>query len=168
MRGASSSAGEWGHTKVVVNGRQCSCGGFGCLEAYVGGSAIRERADEAGLAIAASDEETLTALLDAARNGSEPHEAFLAETLDYLSAGLANLVNLFNPQQIVVGGWAGHLLFSAHQVELVTGVRRHALGRPAEQFTLTESKCSVDPIALGAALLPLAHFIEHPRTRGTA
>ena len=35
-RGATNSAGEWGHTKIVLHGRQCRCGGQGCLEAYVG------------------------------------------------------------------------------------------------------------------------------------
>ena len=166
MRGATSSAGEWGHTKVVVNGRRCRCGGRGCLEAYVGGAAIRERAVEAGLGVADTDEETLRTLLAAARDGSAAHRKFLDETLDILAVGLANLVNLFNPQQIVIGGWAGHLLFSGHQPRIAEGLTSHALARPAEQISLTESKCSVDPIALGAALLPVERYIDDPTLKG--
>src|ERR1035441_10748320 len=42
-RGATSSAGEWGHTTIVAGGRRCRCGSAGCLEAYVGAEAILER-----------------------------------------------------------------------------------------------------------------------------
>src|SRR5438445_635052 len=45
-RGATSSAGEWGHTTASINGRPCRCGARGCLEAYIGAAAIAARYDE--------------------------------------------------------------------------------------------------------------------------
>ena len=63
-RGATSSAAEWGHTTIMVDGRKCRCGSAGCLEAYVGAQAILERY---GRPTAGNDEESaLAALVDAA------------------------------------------------------------------------------------------------------
>ena len=160
MRGAFSSAGEWGHTKIVVGGRRCTCGGRGCVEAYVGGSAVRARAEELGLPTEDTDEHSLTTLIALADREPGTARTLLEETVEYFGVGLANLVNIFNPERIVIGGWAGHLLFAARGGALTDAVRRHALHRPAAQVTLTQSTGSVDPIALGAALLPLERFIE--------
>ena len=57
-RGASSSAGEWGHTTLVYGGRDCRCGARGCLEAYIGAESIIARAAEAGVRVEGPDEET--------------------------------------------------------------------------------------------------------------
>ncbi len=100
-RGANSSAGEWGHTKIAIGGRGCRCGGRGCLEAYIGAEAVLERA---GVDFDTSTEQA--AFADLVTSGSP----VVDETVEYLGAGLANLINLFNPERIVVGGWAGLLL----------------------------------------------------------
>jgi len=160
LRGTSSSAGEWGHTKIAVNGRRCNCGGLGCIEAYVGGASIRSRAEEMGLQVAETDEETLTSMLELADQGSSVPAALIGETIEFLAVGLANLVNIFNPEQIVIGGWAGHQLLSARKFEIAEAVRTHSLDRPGAQVSITGSTQSVDPVALGAALLPLERFIE--------
>ena len=62
-RGATSSAGEWGHTTVVYGGRQCRCGARGCLEAYVGAEGILDRYRQAapgGRPVPGADEESAT------------------------------------------------------------------------------------------------------------
>lgn len=103
-RGASSSAGEWGHTTLRVGGRTCRCGSRGCLEAYVGAEALLGRWPGAPEGV--SEETGLAALLAAADDDPEA-AALLAEAAEYLGAGIADLINLFNPQRIVIGGWAG-------------------------------------------------------------
>jgi len=158
-RGVSSSAGEWGHTTLVYGGRACRCGSRGCLEAYVGAEAVLARYREAcGRPAPGNDEESqIAALLDAAAR--EPAaRAILDETADYLGAGVANLVNLFNPELVVLGGWTAGALGG-----LLPRVResasRHALRQPFGQARIELGRLGVDAVALGAATLPIARLL---------
>ncbi len=160
LRGTSSSAGEWGHTKVSLGGPTCQCGARGCVEAYVGGDAIIRRWREAGADVAGSDAEAFAQLIDAADAGDATAGRVLSETIEILGLGLANLVNLFNPEQIVMGGWAGLRLVERRQSELQQQVARFALTRPADQVVLEPGKVGEDAVALGAALLPLERLID--------
>lgn len=159
-RGASSSAGEWGHTTLVYGGRPCRCGVRGCLEAYVGAEAVIERFREArgGQPVPGEDEESqLSALLDAAGTSAAARRV-LAETAEYLGAGVANLINLFNPERVVLGGWAGMALGG-----LLPAVResagRQALRQPYEQASIELGLLGVDAVALGASTLPIARLL---------
>ncbi|MEU5566182.1 ROK family transcriptional regulator [Micromonospora musae] len=159
-RGASSSAGEWGHTTLVYGGRPCRCGARGCLEAYVGAEAIIDRYREArgGRPVPGEDEESqLNALLDAAASDATARRV-LDETAAYLGAGVANLINLFNPERVVLGGWAAMTLG-----DLLPAVReaagRQALRQPYEQASIELCRLGVDAVALGAATLPVARFL---------
>ncbi|MGK5740974.1 ROK family transcriptional regulator [Micromonospora sp. URMC 103] len=159
-RGASSSAGEWGHTTLVYGGRPCRCGARGCLEAYVGAEAIIDRYREArrGRPVPGDDEESqLNALLDAAADSATARRV-LDETAAYLGAGVANLINLFNPERVVLGGWAAMALG-----DLLPAVReaagRQALRQPYEQASIELCRLGVDAVALGAATLPIARFL---------
>src|SRR6266498_2086444 len=82
LRGLSSSAGEWGHTKVSIGGPACQCGGRGCLEAYVGGDAIVRRWRETGADVVGSDEQGLAQLITAAEEGDAAAAWVLDETHD--------------------------------------------------------------------------------------
>ncbi len=160
LRGLSSSAGEWGHTKVSFGGPACQCGARGCLEAYVGGGAIVRRWRETGAKVRGGDEQGLSQLVAAADGGDVAAGRVLDETVEILGLGLANLVNLFNPESIVVGGWAGLRLFQARGEDVARNVRKQSLHRPGEQFRLDPCKLGDDAVALGAALLPLEQLIE--------
>lgn len=106
-RGATSSAGEWGHTTIALGGRPCRCGARGCLEAYIGAEGILDRyraarssaGEPAAVAREATEELALTQLLADAQR-LESARTVVDETVDYLGAGLANLINLFNPERI--------------------------------------------------------------------
>jgi predicted NBD/HSP70 family sugar kinase len=104
---------EWGHLTVRVRGRRCRCGALGCLEAYAGAEALLDRWREEGRPPENVDEETaLAALLDAAHpaEGGESDPvavAVLEEAAEYVGAGLSDLINLFQPERILIGGWAG-------------------------------------------------------------
>jgi glucokinase len=112
--GASGMAGEVGHQTIVPDGPRCGCGNYGCLESLASGTAIarqaRERVAQGAptliAELAEGDLERITAKLvaEAARRGDEEAREILAEAMDYLGVGMANLVNLFNPQLIVIGG----------------------------------------------------------------
>jgi predicted NBD/HSP70 family sugar kinase len=156
---------EWGHLTVRVRGRRCRCGALGCLEAYAGAESLLARwREEGGRPPEGADEETaLTAMLAAAfpAEGTDPDPVALAvleETAEYLGAGLSDLINLFQPERILIGGWAGLQLGA----RFLPAVRRHAtayaLRHPAEQVTVDLGRLGPDAVTVGAAILPLADF----------
>lgn len=160
-QGATSSAGEWGHTTIVYGGRPCRCGARGCLEAYVGAGAILDRYRQASGGQQSPDVDEraeLDALLAAAAH-DEVAARVLDDTAGYLGAGIANLINLFNPERIVLGGWAGLVL--GHQ--LLPAIRKaaaaQALHHPYEQTSIELCELGEDSVAFGAATLPVADLL---------
>ncbi|MGW5329205.1 ROK family protein [Streptomyces sp. NPDC004014] len=156
---------EWGHLTVRVGGRRCRCGARGCLEAYAGAEALVARWREAGgrPSDGADEETALTELLAAARpadgRASDPvAAAVLAETAEYLGAGLSDLINLFQPERLLIGGWAGLQLGGAFWDR----VREHALAQamrfPAGRVGIDLGLLGPDAVTVGAAVLPLAAF----------
>jgi glucokinase len=140
--GSSDVAGEIGHTTIDVNGRHCKCGNYGCLEAYASGPAIATRAREAlaredNASMMASmvdgqlDRLTAELVYDAAKKGDGLANEIVRDTARYLGAGIATLLNVINPDVVVVAGGvtrAGEALFAP----LRTEVRRRAF-KPAVQ-----------------------------------
>jgi glucokinase len=142
--GSSDVAGEIGHTTIDVNGRVCKCGNYGCLEAYASGPAIATRArevlvreDTASMlpSMVEGNLERITAetVYDAAKKGDGLANEIVRDTARYLGAGIANLLNVINPDIVVVAGGvtrAGEALFGP----LRTEARRRAF-KPAVEAT---------------------------------
>jgi glucokinase len=139
FHGVGDVAGEIGHTTIDANGRRCGCGNYGCLEAYASGPAIAERAREALAggepsvmpAAVGGDLSRLTAatVYDAAQHGDRLAQEVVRETARILGIGIANLLNIFNPDVVVLAGGvtqAGDQLFEPMRAE----VRRRAF-KPA-------------------------------------
>jgi predicted NBD/HSP70 family sugar kinase len=161
-RGTRSSAGEWGHTTIVYGGRRCRCGAEGCLEAYVGAEGVLERfqfANEGRPAEGGDEEAAFIGLLDSVGT-SEVAAQVVEDTIGYLGAGFANLVNLFNPERIVLGGWSGLLLGERYLPELREAVGRHALHQPYAQVSIELCELGRDAVALGAATLPVLRLLR--------
>ncbi|WP_373063770.1 ROK family protein [Gemmatimonas sp.] len=137
--GSSDVAGEIGHTTIDQNGRRCGCGNYGCLEAYASGTAIAERAREA---LSFDQQSILPELVDgnvskitaatvyaAAAQSDAVALEIVRDTARFLGTGIANLLNVFNPDCVVIAGGvtqAGEALF----VPLRQEVRRRAF-KPA-------------------------------------
>ena len=154
-RGSQSSAGEWGHAPIVVDGEGCRCGSRGCLEAYVGEWALLRRwavLDPEGSAAAGPDTARLEALFAAAADDAAAHR--VAEGMaEHLGAGLATLINLFNPQRIVLAGSVG-LRLTPSILDAVRGwAGRYALRQPFESVEIVQGELGYDAVALGAATL---------------
>jgi glucokinase len=141
LHGASDVAAEVGHITIETNGRRCGCGNDGCLEAYASGPAIARRAQEAIEAGAEStipkivggdlDQITAHTVYQAAADGDPLALEVVQETAKYLGVGVANLINVLNPEVVVICGGvtqAGDRLF----VPLRREVTRRAF-RPAVQ-----------------------------------
>jgi predicted NBD/HSP70 family sugar kinase len=161
-RGSHSSAGEWGHTTIVYDGRECRCGARGCLEAYVGAEGILDRFRQAnrGRPAAGADEESALGALIAQAETSRTAARVLDETAGYLGAGLGTLVNLFNPERIVLGGWAGLALGGSLLPQIREATARHALRQPYAQASIELCELGPDAVALGAATLPVAELLS--------
>ena len=137
--GASDVAGEIGHATIDSTGRRCKCGNYGCLEAYASGPAIAERAREA-LAVDGHsalremvrgelDQITAATVYEAAKRGDLVALDVVRDTARFLGTGVANLLNVFNPDTVVIAGGvtqAGEPLFEPMRAE----VRRRAF-KPA-------------------------------------
>jgi predicted NBD/HSP70 family sugar kinase len=162
-RGASSSAGEWGHTTIVYGGRACRCGANGCLEAYVGAEGVLDRWRQArrGRKVPGADEESAINALLAAAETSDVAAAVLRETAGYLGAGIANLINLFNPERIVLGGWAGLALAGRLLPEIRESAAAHALRQPYAQTSIELCRLGPDAVSVGAATLPVARLLDN-------
>ena len=115
LEGASNSLGEVGHITIVVGGRKCHCPNWGCLEAYVGGWAIADRAREAcradpeggaALLARAGSLEAITAqaVFQLHRVGDPLSGRLVRETERFLADGAVGVVNLLNPSLLVLGG----------------------------------------------------------------
>lgn len=156
-QGATSSAAEFGHIAVAVGGRKCRCGAAGCLEAYVGAAAILERY---GQPAAATDQElALAELIDAA--STSPHAAgILDDTVRYLGAGIGTLINLFNPERVILGGWAGLQLGARLLPDIRESARQHSLYHLHAATSIVLGELGPGAVALGAATLPMETFLN--------
>ena len=112
--GVSGSAGEIGHMIVDVNGPECGCGNRGCLEAFASGRAVARDAVErinngeksSLVGMSSGDIESITAeqVGAAARDGDALALDIFSRASGYLGAGMVSLVNIFNPEMLILGG----------------------------------------------------------------
>lgn len=164
-RGSTSSAGEWGHTTIAYGGQQCRCGALGCLEAYIGAGGVLARYRKVrGKEVPGEDEQAQFAALLEASSKSKTAARVLDETAGYLGAGIANLINLFNPERIVIGGWAGLALGEQLLPRIRSAAGEHALRHPFSQTSIQLGSLGLDAVATGAATLPVADLLEQGAT----
>ncbi|GAB3233008.1 ROK family transcriptional regulator [Glycomyces halotolerans] len=167
-RGATNSAGEWGHTTIHPDGRRCRCGRDGCVEAYVGAPAIfRTWAEFAGGPVELeSQERTMEALADAWRSGDEAAVRAVAAVADELALGMANLVNLINPELVVITGWVATTLGEALLPELERRLPARVLEEPLRVLELKRDMQRRNMVNLGAAALALEGHLSRINTVG--
>ncbi len=154
MAGAGGYGGEVGHMIVNPGGTTCRCGAQGCWETEIGRDAIVARSGLTGEQIEVDD------VIAAASAGDRRAQEAVDEAGEWLGIGLANLVNLFNPEVIVLGGHL-RLLFP-----LVSGTvfRRihHALPATREQVRVEVPALKGDSTLLGAAELAFESLLTDP------
>ncbi|MDN3297627.1 ROK family transcriptional regulator [Streptomyces ficellus] len=158
-RGVSNSAGEWGHTTLVLDGRLCHCGDHGCVEAYVGAPGImlnlRELSPDSALLHPGDQTATIEALGRAVAEGDPVAVTVVRTTARCLGAAIAGLVNLLNPQVIVLSSWVAATLGEPLLAGVREAVARHALRRPLSATEIVLSPIPTDPVCLGAATFAL-------------
>jgi glucokinase len=156
--GANDSAGEIGHTSIEpFNGPPCSCGSRGCLEVYASATAIVRMASEAltnhpSSVLNAKDDLTARDVFAAGKNGDALAIEVFQRMGDYLGVGLANVINILNPEMIVIGGGVanGWQLFEHHMHQRI---HEYAFRLPAAEARIVPAECGDDAGLLGAARL---------------
>jgi glucokinase len=147
QRGASGAAGEPGHMTIDADGPPCpgDCPGRGCLEAYVSGPALAR----------VGGRDTATEVINAARSGDAAAVEAVAKMGEKLGAGIANLLNLLEPEVVVVGGGvavhAGDLLLEHAEKT----ARARALEPAASNARIVVAELGIEAGMLGAAMLAL-------------
>lgn len=168
-RGESGGAGEIGHMVVKSDGPQCACGNRGCLEALASGTAIARRAEERRAEsprLRNADPLTAVVVAEAARAGDATAKAILDEAFYYLGIGVVNVIHVFNPRRIVIGGGLAHL-GEALLDAVGTVVARHAFAQSRADAELVLAKLGDRAGVLGAALLCWEHEFMGKGERST-
>lgn len=98
-RGKQSLAGEWGHMSIDPQGPECYCGRRGCVETYISGGGL-----ERMYATEYSEKKTWRDILEQARQNSSREKIFLERFLKNFGRAMGNLINILDPDMVVLGG----------------------------------------------------------------
>ena len=167
--GPNGSAGEIGHMTIDVNGTKCACGNTGCLETLASGTAVAEeairrirqgeRSSLTGVADGAIDTITAKEVEEEARCGDHLASDVIFKAATYLGIGLVNMVNIFNPGMIIIGGGMskmGDMLLNP--VRRI--VKERAFPISAQVVRIVTAQLGEDSGVLGAAIFARQQKLE--------
>ncbi len=160
FRGSSDCAAEVGHMTINVDGRKCNCGGVGCFESYASATAIIKAGREAVkvnpesiILTLAGEESVITAedVFEAAKRKDKSALEVVREAGRYLGAGIGNLINLFNPEVVIIGGGvsrAGEIILEV----IDEALKRHSLEANLRGVRIVLAKLGDTAGIIGAAV----------------
>ena len=156
-----------GHITIDEDGEFCSCGNRGCLKVYASGSAIMERVRTAlkkgvtsSLAALADRQLTIEAIMAAGREGDRLSQNVFPEAGTHLGTALADLVNLLNPQKIILGGVVPQIAQQLLIDPLLVSLRQRAFHQSVGDLELVVSQRGEETAAVGATLLAAERVLE--------
>jgi len=171
MAGTSGLAGEVGHMTINPDGPACNCGSFGCWETYVSALAVFRRVRESILAGEESrlaevvrdgfERITIPLMVEAAQKGDRVALAAFEKTGYYLGVGLVNLINTFNPEKVVLGGYVTQAYEFLLPVIQQT-VRERALRWPREAADIVVAAYLNDASLMGAVATVYSQILSNP------
>jgi predicted NBD/HSP70 family sugar kinase len=172
FRGAHRSAGEVGHMSMNLDGPLCPCGKRGCWALYVGQDALRDHVIEARGTGGSSElwgrGEAVTSLdvVAAALRGDAVALGAVAQVRRYLAAGIGNLVNMYDPELVVLGGFM-RSVFADSLDELRGEVDQWIMGgRPDDDFRLDLSVMGAAAPRWGGVRAVTRLVVANPRSGG--
>jgi len=158
MLGTAGYAGEAGHTKINPQGRECRCGATGCWETEVGEEAL---ARLSGFSADSARAGLIDEVLRRAHSGDPDIYDALAQIGRWLGVGIGNLINTFNPDLVVIGGFFQELYPFLEQA-LIESAQETALTAPWLSCSIRRSELGIDSSLIGASELVLAEVIASP------
>lgn len=148
-RGATGSAGELGHITINPAGPKCSCGNYGCIEAYIGKTGRLRIAKQMGFNKKYLDIKLLGKL---SKKGNKKATAVFKRISFYLSIGINNIINVFNPDMITfTGGFSN--AWNLLRINLTKELKKRTFKTPLKHVKIIKSNYSQDIGAIGAAYL---------------
>lgn len=154
-------AGEIGHTTICYDGPRCECGNFGCLEMYCSSLAVLTQArDVLGPAVTQDGQLTIDAVARLVREGDLRALRLMTDAGRFLGIGVANLINAYNPERIILGGEmikAGEPWFQA----VKESVRERTLPEVYAGTKIYMSELETDPAFLGTGSLVISAAFEN-------
>lgn len=157
-KGANGFSGEMGHMTIQVDGPTCRCGNQGCWELFASEQALIDRAEKMGIFPEQADFD-LSDLLKLAEQGDEQTIKLFEQTGDYLGVGINNIINTFNPQQVIIGN---RMATSKEWLEksLTNRVANQALWFQQNDLQINFSELSTLSTALGVAAFSIENFLS--------
>jgi predicted NBD/HSP70 family sugar kinase len=151
-RGESGFSGEMGHMIININGKPCRCGSRGCWEVYASENAL--------LSMTKEDNATLESLIQLAEENDQNTIRLFEEIGHYLGYGINNIINSFNPRQVIIGN---RLAKAQKWIEpaILNTVESSTLSYNQGDFELLFSKLSTHSTALGVAAFAIENFIKN-------
>lgn len=158
-RGPDGTAGEFGNMSIQYNGDQCACGNQGCLNVLASGTAIAKRAVEQiqkGVNSSISkivdgnvDRITTEVVALAAKDGDPLAKQIISEAARFLGVGITNLVNIFNPDIVVLSGGVTQI-GEEYFREIRDEVNKRAFDIPAQRVKIVPAALGIEAGAIGA------------------
>lgn len=158
-KGSNGFSGEMGHMTIQVDGETCRCGNKGCWELYASEQALIRQSELMGLPLADHEEFDLTNLQALAAEGNRDAISLFRQTGGYLGVGINNIINTFNPQQVIIG----NRLASAKDLleeTLNDRVAEQALWFQKNDLEIKFSELSTFSTALGVAAFSIENFLQ--------
>jgi predicted NBD/HSP70 family sugar kinase len=166
-RGATNSAGEWGHTVIDVNGPPCLCGSRGCVETYVGAPGIVRQWEALDPEVdGGSQADAMAALAEAWAAGDPAAKATVEAVARWLAVSVANLVNVVNPDLVVLIGWVARTIGEELLPLLEEHLAEYTLEAPLKALKLKMNHQTRNMVSLGAAALALEGHLHRINTVG--
>lgn len=161
LTGHAGSGGEVGHMIVNPAGKLCGCGSRGCWETEIGEYRLLSLANRAP----GTGHAGIVAVVDAAARGDAVAQSAMRQVGDWLGFGVANLVNIFNPEMVVFGGTLREV-FLAAAAQVRSRINRNSLPSYREHVRLRTCGLGGDAPLVGAAELAFEHLLADPLEGG--
>lgn len=150
-QGKNGFSGEMGHMIIDINGKPCNCGSRGCWEVYASEQALLEKAGE--------NSNSLENLIQLANSDDKNAQNLFTEIGAYLGYGINNIINTFNPDQVIIGN---RLSMAKDWIEqpILSTIENHSLAYHQNEFQLDFSKLGKYSIAIGMSAFVVENFIK--------
>ena len=158
LTGAAGYAGEIGHMQVDTTGPQCRCGSVGCWEMKIGENVLLRRAGR----LPGGGPAAVAEVIAAARAGESRADGAVTEVAQWCGVGIRTVINLFNPEVVVLGGALAQI-WSAAEAEVDAWLARSTLISPRSDTVIRPAALEDDSPLIGAAELAFGPVLEHPQ-----